>query len=129
MVDYVELGIYNQKSREGTMVNTIGGRIEQVRIMRGLSQEELAKVANVSQQTISYIEQGKRDNPRSLNRIAAALGVPEAFLRYGEADLNTLDATVMDLAFRVARMTQEDQSKLEDYIALIEKASLPNNDV
>lgn len=59
--------------------------LRRIRHLRGMSQEDLAKVSGVSDFTISELEGGKRPNPRpsTLRKLANALGVDVATL-YGE---------------------------------------------
>jgi len=52
--------------------------VKQLREQRGLSQEKLARLADVSNNTIINIEAGKQDNPtiETLKKVAKALNVP-----------------------------------------------------
>lgn len=67
-----------------TNVNTIADRIRQTREGLGLSQEQLAKLAAVSQGTIGNLESGLRKKPRELLAIAAALKVSPHWLATGK---------------------------------------------
>ena len=51
--------------------------LRELRIKRGISQNELARRAGVKQSVISYIENGRTKHPRidTLTAIAAVLGV------------------------------------------------------
>ncbi len=53
-------------------------KVKQLREKLGLSQEKLARLADVSNNTIINIEAGKQDNPTidTLKKIAKALNVP-----------------------------------------------------
>jgi DNA-binding XRE family transcriptional regulator len=53
-------------------------KIKQAREKLGLSQEKLARLADVSNNTIINIEAGKQTNPtiETLSKIAKAIGVP-----------------------------------------------------
>ena len=56
----------------------IGQRIKQLRVMKGLTQEELAALCHVHQHYISDIERGVRNvSLRVVEAIARALGVHE----------------------------------------------------
>jgi len=66
-----------------TTVNTIAERLKQTRESLGMSQEQLASVAKVSQGTIGNVESGLRKNPRELLSIAKALGVRAEWLKDG----------------------------------------------
>ena len=53
-------------------------KIKLLREKLGLSQEKLARLADISNNTIIYIEAGKQHNPtiETLEKIAKALNVP-----------------------------------------------------
>lgn len=53
-------------------------KVKQLREKLGLSQEKLARLANVSNNTIINIEAGKQDNPTidTLKKVAKALDIP-----------------------------------------------------
>jgi len=53
-------------------------KVKQLREKLGLSQEKLARLADVSNNTIINIEAGKQDNPTidTLKKVAKALGIP-----------------------------------------------------
>lgn len=57
------------------MVQSI--KIKQLREQKGLSQERLARLADVSNNTVINIESGKQKNPTvdTISKIAKALGV------------------------------------------------------
>jgi transcriptional regulator with XRE-family HTH domain len=60
-----------------------GVKLKELRLDRGLSQEELHEMTGVSRDTISRMESGDRPNPhpRTLRRLAEALGVTVADIR------------------------------------------------
>ncbi len=53
-------------------------KVKQLREKLGLSQEKLARLADVSNNTVINIEVGKQDNPTidTLKKIARALDIP-----------------------------------------------------
>ena len=53
-------------------------KVKQLREKLGLSQEKLARLADVSNNTVINIEAGKQDNPTidTLKKVARALDVP-----------------------------------------------------
>ena len=53
-------------------------KVKQLREKLGLSQEKLARLADVSNNTIIKIEAGKQDNPTidTLKKVAKALDIP-----------------------------------------------------
>jgi len=58
--------------------NNIAKTIKRLREKMGISQEKLARLADVSNNTIINIEAGKQNNPtiETLRKIAKALNVP-----------------------------------------------------
>ena len=58
--------------------NNIAKTVKRLREKAGLSQEKLARLADVSNNTLINIEAGKQDNPtiENLKKIATALNVP-----------------------------------------------------
>lgn len=55
---------------------TVGEKIKNLRKEKGLSRERLAELADLSDTTIKYCENGGRNSrPNTLKSIAAALGV------------------------------------------------------
>lgn len=62
----------------GSSETNLAKKVKQLREKLGLSQEKLARMANVSSNTIINIEAGKQDNPTigTLKKIAKALDVP-----------------------------------------------------
>jgi len=58
--------------------NNIAKTVKRLREKAGLSQEKLARLADVSNNTIINIEVGKQDNPtiETLKKIAKALNTP-----------------------------------------------------
>lgn len=58
-------------------------RFRDARKAKGLTQKELAKMANSTQSAIYKIENGLTLNPRNLSAFAESLGVTEQWLRFG----------------------------------------------
>jgi len=58
--------------------NNIAKTVKRLREKAGLSQEKLARLADVSNNTIINTEAGKQDNPTidTLKKVAKALSVP-----------------------------------------------------
>jgi transcriptional regulator with XRE-family HTH domain len=63
--------------RFGLPTNNTGG-IRKLRETQGMTQEELARKAKVTQGYVSHLEKGLKKNPSlpTLKRLARALGVP-----------------------------------------------------
>ncbi len=59
------------------MFTNVGGKIQKVRNDKKLTQEELAKKADIPYTTLIKIEQGKVENPtiKTLQKVASALEV------------------------------------------------------
>jgi transcriptional regulator with XRE-family HTH domain len=56
-------------------------QVRRLRLMRALSQEELAARAGVSRNTVVRAEQGEDIRPSSVRKLARALGVSPATLQ------------------------------------------------
>ena len=62
-------------------MSKMGYIIKQLRIRKGISQKELAKLLDIDQTSISKYEKGQRNpTPERAKKIAEALNVPEAYL-------------------------------------------------
>ena len=70
------------------IIEKIGRRIKQFRKLRGLTQEELARLTNLSVQYIGAIERGERSaSISSLNAISEALGISlKDLFKFGEEE-------------------------------------------
>lgn len=66
-----------------TLVNSIAERLKWARERLGLSQQQVAEVAKVTQGTIANIESGLRRNPRELIAIARAVRLEPLWLKEG----------------------------------------------
>lgn len=53
--------IINPLEGDLTLEQRIGRRVKAIRVLRGMSQKELADATGMSNSTISFIEQGKSD--------------------------------------------------------------------
>ena len=58
----------------------VGKAIKELRKQQGLSQSELAEAADITQAAMSGIENGKRPNPLTLEKLSKALKVPESLI-------------------------------------------------
>jgi HTH-type transcriptional regulator, competence development regulator len=64
-----------------------GTRLRRTRRARALSQRDLARITGIAHDTISQLETGKREaQPRTIRKLAEALGVEPSELMKGEAD-------------------------------------------
>ena len=91
---------------------TIGERIKKIRQEKGLSQKELGKKLNVSQQMIGQWETGK-SNPKieTLRRIADTLKV--GLWEIVELDQMDLDTRIQEIKKMVALLTPEGLEEFE----------------
>lgn len=91
---------------------TIGERIKKIRQEKGLSQKELGKKINVSQQMIGQWETGK-SNPKieTLRRIADTLKV--GLWEIVELDQMDLDTRIQEIKKMVALLTPEGLEEFE----------------
>ncbi len=84
-----------------TFLSEVGQRVYALRKEQRLSQEQLAERAEISKQTVSVIEGGKRDIlASSIVSIAEALGVSVDYLLVGKRtteDLYRLDQKLLSL--------------------------------
>lgn len=63
------------------VLKSFGERVREIRTLKGLSQEELARLAKIDRTYIGGIERGERNaGIKNVWRIADALGVPAADL-------------------------------------------------
>lgn len=68
-----------------TKPNHIGRKIARIRELRGMKQETLAEELDISQQSVSHIEQSETLEDDKLERVAKALGVSkEAIENFSE---------------------------------------------
>lgn len=73
-------------------MSTIANRIKDLRIVRGLTQEEAADAINVSRPTYVLIENGRRELTLSeLNKLASAFNISVGELLYDVAQIQTND--------------------------------------
>jgi transcriptional regulator with XRE-family HTH domain len=75
----------------------VGQVIKELRKEKGWSQEQLATAANLSQTSLSKIENGKRPGIKTLNDLCKALGVPEAVVNLMVLDRSDVPETNREL--------------------------------
>jgi transcriptional regulator with XRE-family HTH domain len=72
--------------KDPRMEDSIAARLRQAREGKGLSQEALARLLNVSQKQVYRYESGEQAPPREMRaRLAAVLGVSEPWIEHGIA--------------------------------------------
>lgn len=84
-----------------THVKTIAERLVHARERAGLTQEQLAAAARVSQGTIGNIESGLRKRPRDIIAIADAVGVRPQWLETGKGPIDVSASIPLESNLRV----------------------------
>lgn len=78
-------------------MSTLAKRLKTARERIGMTQAQLAEKTGVSQQSIAKIEKGETLQPRRIEKIAAALNVPQKWLQLGiEENASLVDYTVQE---------------------------------
>ena len=84
----------------------IGEAIKELRKNRGLSQQDLAEAAGITQTALSQIETGSRPGEQTLTNLSKALKVPEVMihlLTYDRNDVPRAKRELYDKLFPVVR--------------------------
>lgn len=103
------------------MCSNVGKRIRDIREGKGVSQNQLAKMAGLSQAGLSAVENTtKSPNLETLTRLAKALNVTIAYL-VGEADKDN-DQEVRMIARQIQDLTPHDKELLKGLIESMRKA-------
>jgi transcriptional regulator with XRE-family HTH domain len=68
-------------------VKTFSDRLRRVRVLRGYTQAELARLAGLSQSAVASYESGERQSSRGLFKLAATLGVEAQWLDTGKGPM------------------------------------------
>jgi len=99
-------------------------RLKHARVLRDLSQSELAKLAQLQPSAVSHFETGtRRPSFRNLKRLADALRVSTDFL-LGRSESPSLSAST-DVLFRdISRLSADDR----EFIETIVKARIAKKD-
>lgn len=72
-------------------------RLKEVRIERGMSQQDIADKAGVSQSTIMFLESGRNQSSRKIVEIANVLGINSEWLVTGKGDkYSSINATIQN---------------------------------
>lgn len=88
-----ELAEVTQKSICNT--RTIGDRIKQAREELGLTQEALAELIGISQQSLSEIESNQTLNPRNIERYAFVLRKTKEWIQFGDGTSDDVSYPIM----------------------------------
>ena len=68
-------------------MKTFSDRLKYARQLRGLTQQQLARIAGISQSAIGSYESGQRRSTRALFKLAAALNVEAVWLNSGKGSM------------------------------------------
>lgn len=91
----------------------MGKRLLARRKQLGLTQEELAERADMTTQTVSTAENGRKAlRPENIIKLCSALSISEVYLLRGEID----EADISILVEKVARLTPAQYRHLENII-------------
>lgn len=94
---------------------TIGERIKKVRQAKSLTQQKLADIIGIKQNSIALIESGKRNpSDQTVMSICREFHVNEAWLRTGEGEMFLPEAE--SLLLEDANLDDFDRSLLQSYI-------------
>lgn len=94
---------------------SLGARLARLRKAKGLSQEQLRKLAGVGQSTIASIENGSRTKvPGSLIDIAHALGVDAYYLKYGVTTMIAGDKIINEVVELLKKTEKEGKAVVLD---------------
>lgn len=109
-----------------TLLRQMGERIAARRKQLRLTQEELAEAADVTPQTISTAELGKKGlRPANIIKISAALDISPDYLLLGR--ISSEDISI--LSQKVSRLSPEQYRHLEDVIDSFIAVAIPEKDV
>lgn len=97
-------------------LKTLGERVEWARERKGMTQDELSKALGMDQTSISKWEVAGVKNPRKAHQLADILGVPVAWLIYGEENLGKLTAANVDALFELQNLPPEKQEMIRNLI-------------
>lgn len=103
-------------------LDTIGQRLRHARMQKGLTQEELARLANTTQDVIQKIENGKSKRPRKLEVIAKVLDVSPAWLQFGVEEIDKLSHEEIEIALSLIGLAQEQKEALKTIISTMKQA-------
>lgn len=99
-------------------LKVFGENLKRLRIAKGFSQDELAKmVGYTGRSSINKIEVGRSGIPSSkVNEIARVLGVSPIEL-FQESSVDPIDITVNDdgISAILERLSEEDKKKIKEY--------------
>jgi transcriptional regulator with XRE-family HTH domain len=106
-------------------MDTLARRVRFAREQKGIRQEDLAKLAGVTQQTIQQIEAGVIMRPKKIGSIAKALGRSPAWLQFGTEEIELLDKEAITLAQAWMSLEKTEKEAMFSAITQMAKSKKP----
>ena len=106
----------NISSKGPSRPRSLGDRLRCIRREKGLTQSQLASLANTNQSVIQKIENNRSLRPRKINEIAAALEVSPSWLMFGDESHEAQDAEAITLAELWSHLPEPYRSQIRNEI-------------
>ena len=91
----------------------VGNRIYQARTSRGLTQENLAEMMDVSVQMVSNLECGRKAiRPENLVKLCDALNISADYVLFGKLTPHNI-SHVLEIANKIANLSEKDRKMIE----------------
>lgn len=88
-------------------LNTFAERLVWARLQIGMTQDELAEASGIRRDALAKAETGKTKRPKRMKELADALGVPPAWLAFGEDKIDMWDEDTLNFADMYQRLDIE----------------------
>lgn len=98
----------------------VAARLQWARERARLTQEQLAAKAGVTRDVIAKTEAGITRMPKSIEKIAAALDVPPAWLAFGHEQIENWDEDTLELAEAYNRLPGAVRQAVRDLIKSVD---------
>ena len=104
-------------------MKTLAERLQYARQKKGLTQDQLARIAGTTQQNIQNIEAGIVARPRKIGAIAKAVEQSAAWLQFGTEAIEKLDADAILLAQNWMDLEEPQKTAIKNAILEMAKSS------
>ena len=104
--------IYLTMNKNKPILDGLSTRLAWARKRKNMTQGELADRSGVSRETIAKIETGIIKQPRNIAALASALDIEPAWLQFGAEAIDTLDNSVLEAAFILQSLSDDDREAL-----------------
>jgi transcriptional regulator with XRE-family HTH domain len=106
------------KPRREPAESVLAKNLTSVRVVAGVTQQDLSEAAGISRATLAQIETGSSD-PRlsTLVDLANALGMPVILLLMGIVEAQALASLPVEAIGKPRRVSPEDVERITDYVA------------